>query len=96
MKWTWRFATTTLRLTRVGRFPHSTRLTVTCRGRGCGRPAKMTAAGPKGVHRLLSRLRGHRYHAGDVITITFTAHGWKRERARVTIRNEALPRVARG
>jgi hypothetical protein len=95
MKWTWRFATTTLRLTRVGRFPHRTRLTVTCSGRGCGRPRKMTAAGPKGVHRLLSRLRGRRYHAGDVLTITFTARGWKRERARVTIRNEALPRVAR-
>jgi hypothetical protein len=30
-----------------------------------------------------------------VLTITFTARGWKRERARVTIRNEALPRVAR-
>ena len=95
MKWTWRFGTTTLRLTRVGRFPHSTRLTVSCKGRGCGRPAKRTAAGPKGVHRLLKRLTGHRYRAGDVITVTFTARGWKRERARITIRNGRLPRVSR-
>ena len=95
MKWSWRFGTTTLRLTRVGRFPHSTRLTVACKGRGCGRPAKMSAAGSRGVHRLLSRLLGRRYHAGDVITITFTARGWKRERARITIRNGRLPRVAR-
>jgi hypothetical protein len=95
MKWSWRFATTTLRVTRVGRFPHDTRLTVSCKGRGCGRPAKLSAAGPRGVHRLLKRLTGHRYRAGDVLTITFTAHGWKRERARITIRNGRLPRVAR-
>jgi hypothetical protein len=30
-----------------------------------------------------------------VLTITFTAHGFKRERARITIRNGRLPRVAR-
>ena len=95
MKWTWRFAVTTLRLTRIGHFPHSTRLTVSCKGRGCGRPAKLSARGPKAVHRLLKRLTGHRYRAGDVLTITFTAHGWKRERAQITIRNGRLPRVAR-
>jgi hypothetical protein len=95
MKWSWRYAVTTLRLTRIGRFPHSTRLTVSCKGRGCGRPSKLSARGPKGVHHLLKRLTGHRYRAGDVLTITFTAHGWKRERARITIRNGRLPRVAR-
>jgi hypothetical protein len=95
MKWTWRFATTTLRLTRIGRFPHRTRLTVSCKGRGCGRPATVSAAGPKGVHRLLARLRGHRYRAGDVVTITFSARGWRRERARITIRDAGLPRVKR-
>jgi hypothetical protein len=95
MKWSWRFRTTTLRLTRVGHFPHSTRLTVSCKGRGCGRPAKLSATGPKGVHRLLKRLTGHRYRAGDVLTITFTARGWRRERARITIRNGRLPRVTR-
>ncbi|HEX3691186.1 MAG TPA: hypothetical protein VHV28_15910, partial [Solirubrobacteraceae bacterium] len=95
MKWSWRFGTTTLRLTRVGHFPHSTRLTVSCKGRGCGRAAKRGAAGPRAVHRLLRRLTGHRYHAGDVLTITFSARGWTRERARVTIRNGRLPRVAR-
>jgi hypothetical protein len=95
MKWSWRYAVTTLRLARVGHFPHSTRLTVSCKGRGCGRPGKLSAAGPRGVHRLLRRLTGHRYRAGDVLTITFTAHGWKRERARITIRNGRLPRVSR-
>ena len=95
MKWSWRFGVTTLRLTRIGRFPHSTRLTVTCKGRGCGRPAKRSATGPKSVHRLLKRLTGHRYRAGDVVTISFTARGWKPERARITIRDGRLPRVSR-
>ncbi len=95
MKWTWRFRTTTLRSAHVGHFPHSTRLTVACKGRGCGKPAKTTAAGPKGVHRLLKRLAGHRYRAGDVLTVTFTARGWTRERARITIRDGRLPRVSR-
>ena len=95
IKWSWRFGTTTLRLTRVGRFPHHTRLTVACTGRGCGRPATMSAIGPKAVHRLLKKLTGRRYHAGDVLTITFSARGWKRERARITIRNGRLPRVTR-
>jgi hypothetical protein len=95
MKWSWRHATTTLRATRVGRFPHSTRLTISCKGRGCGRPGTASAKGPKGVHRLLKRLTGHRYRAGDVLTITFTARGWKRERARIAIRNGRLPRVSR-
>jgi hypothetical protein len=95
MKWSWRFGTTTLRTTRVGRFPHSTRLTVSCKGRGCGRPSKMSAAGPKAVHRLLKRLTGHRYRAGDVLMVTFTAPGWNRERARIRIRDGRLPRVSR-
>ena len=95
MKWSWRFGTTTLRATRVGRFPHSTRLTVSCKGRGCGRPGRLSAAGPKAIHRLLKRITGHRYHAGDVVTVSFTAHGWKRERARITIRDRRLPRVSR-
>jgi hypothetical protein len=93
IKWSWRFGTTTLRFTRVGRFPHRTRLTVACKGRGCGRPGTISATGPKAVHRLLKKLTGHRYHAGDVLTITFSARGWKRERARITIRNGRLPRV---
>ena len=96
MKWTWRFGTTTLHGMKIGHFPHRTRLAVTCRGHGCGRPAKLRASGPRAVHHLLTRLTGHRYHAGDVLTITFTAHGWTRERARITIRNGRLPRVARG
>jgi hypothetical protein len=95
MKWTWRFRTTTLQAMKIGHFPHRTRLTVTCNGRGCRRPAKITGAGPKGVHHVLKRLTGHHYRAGDIVTVTFTAHGYRRERARINIRSGRLPRVAR-
>ncbi|MGZ4168816.1 MAG: hypothetical protein ACXVFO_19030 [Solirubrobacteraceae bacterium] len=47
------------------------------------------------MHRLLQRLTGHRYRAGDVLTVAFTAPGWTRERARILIRNGMLPRVSR-
>jgi hypothetical protein len=36
-----------------------------------------------------------RYHAGDVLTVTFTAKGWSREGARILIRDGRKPRVAR-
>ena len=86
--------TTTLSGYKIGRFPHSTRFAVTCTGKGCPRPVKASATGPKRICALLKRLVGHRYHTGDVLTVTFTAKGWTRERARVTIRNGRLPRVA--
>jgi hypothetical protein len=95
MKWSWRFGVTTLRKTTIGRFPRSTRLSMTCTGSGCPRPLKLTAAGPKRIQALLKRLIGRRYRAGDVVTVTFTARGWGRERARVTMRSGHLPRVTR-
>ena len=95
IKWTWRYGTTRVGTIKIGRFPHSTRLTVSCRGSRCPRPLTLRAAGPKRIHGLLKRLVGHRYHAGDVLTITFTARGWTRERARIAIRDGRKPTVAR-
>jgi hypothetical protein len=95
IKWTWRHGTTTLSGYKVGRFPHSTQFTVICAGKRCPRPLKASATGPKRIHALLRRLVGHRYHAGDVLTVTFTAKGWSRERARILIRDGRKPRVAR-
>ncbi len=95
LKWSWRYGVTTLRRTKIGHFPHSTRLTVTCQGKGCAKPLTLSAAGPKRIHALLKKLIGRRYHVKDVITITFTARHWKRERARITIRDARLPRVTR-
>jgi hypothetical protein len=105
--WTWRYDTTRVKHITVGRMPHGTRFTLACRGKRCPRPLKLAARGPKRIHRLLKTLIGHRYHAGDVLTVSFTAKGWRSERARITIRrgrkplvrairDGRLPRVARG
>jgi hypothetical protein len=60
-----------------------------------GMAVKLAAAGPKRIHALLKKLIGRRYRAGDVLTVAFTARGWKRERARITIRRDRKPLVAR-
>jgi hypothetical protein len=95
IKWTWRRGTTRLSRYEIGRFPHSTRFTISCRGPHCPRPLTMRAAGPTRIHALLKKLVGHRYHAGDVLTVTFTAKSWTREQAKITIRDSRKPKVAR-
>jgi hypothetical protein len=95
IKWTWRYGTTRISKIEVGRFPHRTHFMLSCKGKGCARPLKVSARGPKRIHSLFKRLIGHRYRAGDVLTVTFTARGWKRERARITIRRSRKPLVTR-
>ena len=103
IKWTWDHGTTRISAIKVGHFPHSTTFTLTCTGtgkgkstgRGCPRPLKLSAKGPKHIHALLKKLIGHRYRAGDVLMVTFTAKGWRRERARIVIRRGRKPRVTR-
>ncbi len=72
----------------------TSRSTVSCKGPRCPRPLTLRAHGAKRIHGLLKRLVGHRYHVGDVLTVTFTANGWTRERAKITIRDSRKPRVA--
>jgi hypothetical protein len=95
IKWTWRFGTTRVSKVAIGHFPHSTHLTLSCKGKGCARPLRLSAAGPKRIHALLKKLIGRRYRAGDVLTVAFTARGWKRERARIVIRRSRKPLVTR-
>jgi hypothetical protein len=68
---------------------------LSCKGKGCARPLRLSAAGPKRIHALLKKLIGRRYRAGDVLTVAFTARGWKRERARIVIRRSRTPLVTR-
>jgi hypothetical protein len=95
IKWTWKFGTTRISKIKVGHFPHSTHFTLTCKGKGCARPVKLRAKGPKRIHALFKKLIGRRYHTGDVLTIAFTAKGWHRERARIAIRRGRKPLVSR-
>ncbi|HET8979766.1 MAG TPA: hypothetical protein VFN87_16520 [Solirubrobacteraceae bacterium] len=94
ISWTWNRATTRLRRTKVGTLPYRTHLEVQCRGRGCPRGnRKLRATGIGGVRRLLHRLRGWRYRAGDRILITLTAPRYRAERAEVDIRWGRKPGV---
>jgi hypothetical protein len=93
MSWTWDRAITRLATVRIGRFPIHTRLVVGCVGRGCPRPVTAGATGPRGVRRLLRRLEGRRYRAGDVLLISLQASGWRPERAAIEIRAGGLPRI---
>lgn len=89
----WEGRITWLRRITMGTFPHGTRLSVRCRGRGCPGGHTTTVTGARRMRRLLRRLRGHRYRAGDTLLISLTASGWRPERAQIRIRRGRLPRV---
>jgi hypothetical protein len=93
MSWTWNAATTRLHGTKLGSLPGRAQIVVQCRGKRCpGRP-NLSASGARNVRRLLRRLHGRRYHAGDRVLIVLKAPGYLPERALVKIRNGRLPRV---
>ena len=91
--WTWNRAHTWLRRTRVASLPAATKLSLRCEGRGCPRPQRSFADGSKAVHRLLRRIVGHRYRAGDRLLLTLAAPGWLSERAQIRFRWGRLPGV---
>jgi len=98
ISWTYDRATTRLRRVKVGSFPGATRLVLQCRGRGCPRHATTKATGPRGLRRLLRRLNGRRYHAGEKLLITLSAPGYRTERAEIDFRWGKRPaaRLLRG
>lgn len=91
LSWTWQYATTQLRVAQIGRMPHDTKMAVRCSGRGCPRPLKQHASGPRRIRRLLARMTGRRYRRGDVLWITLTARGYRPERAKIEFRYERVP-----
>jgi hypothetical protein len=93
MSWTWNAATTRLHGTKLGRLPGRTQIFVQCRGKGCPGKHNVSADGAGNVRRLLRRLHGRRYHAGDRVLIILKAPGYLPERALVKIRDGRLPRV---
>jgi hypothetical protein len=93
ISWTWDRAMTQLRRTKVGTFPGRTQLHVQCKGRGCPRHSRLSATGIRDVHRLLRRLGGRRYRAGDRLFINLQAPGYRAERAEIDIRWGLKPRI---
>lgn len=94
LAWTWSHAIVWLRHASIGRYPGNATLTVSCRKRGCPRPLRRTATGHAGVRRLLTRSIERRYRAGDVLTITLAAPGYRPKSARVRLRNGKVPLVS--
>jgi hypothetical protein len=97
IRWRWQLATTAIVKIQIGRLPGRTKLSLRCVGRNCPRRAHAAeAGGRKAVKRLVARLRGRRYLAGEALEIVFTAPGYRAERARVSFRYDRAPRVAAG
>ena len=93
ISWTWNYATTRLHAAKIGSFPGRSQLFVQCRGKGCPRKRDISAQSARNIRRLLHRLRGRRFHAGDRVLIILKAPGYLPERALVRIRNGRLPQI---
>jgi hypothetical protein len=91
--WTWNRTHPWLRRVRVASLPGMTKLSLRCEGRGCPRPRRDFADGSKAVHRLLRRIVGRRYRAGDRLLLTLAAPGWLSERAQIRFRWGRLPGI---
>jgi hypothetical protein len=93
LSWTWNGAHIRLRKVKVGTMPGDTQLAMRCSGGGCPRHSGATVSGARTVRRSLLKLAGHRYRAGDVLSVKLTAEGWKQERARIFFRNGKKPLI---
>ncbi|HET9104468.1 MAG TPA: hypothetical protein VFN55_14025 [Solirubrobacteraceae bacterium] len=93
IRWTWNHSATRLTSVTARSMPERTQLTLHCAGRGCPRGRTLHASGRRALHRLLRRLAGRRYRAGDHLTLMLSAPGYRPERATVVIRNGRIPRV---
>ena len=93
LSWTWNRAHIRLRKVKVGTMPGDTQLTMGCSGGGCPRHSAVKVSGARKVRRSLLRLAGHRYRAGDVLSVKLSAAGWRQERARIFFRNGRKPLV---
>jgi hypothetical protein len=91
LRWTWSARRTVLDWVHIGRLPPGATLVLSCAGRGC--PFRRRTARGAGIARLLHRLRGRRFHAGDRLTVALGASGQRSERGVLVIRSDARPAV---
>ncbi len=82
-----------MHLVKIGSFPGRTQIFIQCRGNGCPHKHGISASGARNARRLLHKLHGKRYRAGDRVLIILKAPGYLPERALVKIRDGRLPRV---
>jgi hypothetical protein len=91
LSWTWNGPAIRLRKVRVGTMPGDAKLTMSCDGRGCPRHSGSKVTGARKVRRALLKLAGHRYRAGDVLTVRLTAASYRQEHARIFFRDGKRP-----
>jgi hypothetical protein len=91
LSWRWNHGHTELVNLKLGRHPRTATINVSCRGKGCPRPA--LSANYHKVSRLLVVLDGRIYRAGDRVLITLKARGYDRERVSLLIRNGRIPKA---
>jgi hypothetical protein len=90
ISWHWVRRTTVIRRITVRHLPRAATVRVGCTGRRCPR-LRPTREGARKVRRLLSALRGKRFHPGQMLHLTVTQRGHRAERIELVIRNNKLP-----
>lgn len=88
--WNWSGTTTTLNTIKVKHLPRASGVTATCTGRGCPKLRIGHVNAPQ-ISRLLHRLKGRRFRAGDRLNLTVTQRHHRPERIRLTFRAGAEP-----
>jgi hypothetical protein len=91
LSWTWNGPAIRLRKVKVGTMPGDTTLTMGCDGKGCPHHSGTKVSGARKVRRVLLRLAGRRYRAGDVLTVKLSAARYRPEHARIFFRDGTRP-----
>ena len=91
LSWTWNHGTTRLHRIQIPHMPRRATLTVSCRGRGCSHRARRSDH--RHLRGLIRWLDGHRYRAGQQVTLVIAEKGFRPERVQADIRYGRLPRV---
>jgi hypothetical protein len=90
ISWHWIRSTTVIRRITVRRLPRAATVRVSCTGRRCPR-LRPTREGARKVKRLLTALRGKRFHPGQMLHLTVTQRGHRAERIELLIRKNRMP-----
>jgi hypothetical protein len=90
INWRWDGHGTVLRSIHVRGLPHGAHVSLGCTGPHCPR-IRASATGSRRIARLLKNLAGRRFTPGDVMGITVTAPGRRRERIQLHIRRQRVP-----
>jgi hypothetical protein len=90
MHWTWDYGVTHLHRITVPHMPRNATFAIKCKGKGCRQRAQV---GSRRLRRLIGRLDGRAYRAGDRIVITITERRHKPERIEIEIRYGRSPRA---